>query len=255
METMTYINAREDLRGLIGRDGVAAFEAAGIYASKKRMTEIAREHRQGCSIKRAAEAMQAYVPVMRLWERELSDRRYAKALARPDAPDGVGARGVLRTPEQRREEIRAAQQHDIVRELRVAERANVCVVWVESIQDCGVTVERHLDWNGYARSCKYPMASYAVTCRAVRYPVCRMALPRKVDGMLLLVFATVDVPANGCDALYRARLLRKTRGVAWDVVDGYVAVLGRSVVYSDTPEKAVRKLRRIATAAWRRAVV
>ena len=252
----SYIASRDALHALIGREGVAELEAVAPHSegdSLKRIRAVARSHRlAGVTIAAAYEAAVEHRSVFARWIEVRRELRRSKLIARPEVRRARWK--ALETPDERRAECarrREAPLRDAI--ARVASRVEVTIEWVADASECGVEVEKRLDWDGYSKRCKYPMETFVVTCRAVKYPSKHVPGGSRVlaDGLLLL-------SADPVESEFRAWAVvaaRKSRGVAWSQISGYLVQThgGAKTVFANALDRAEAKLRRcIASTAKQR---
>jgi len=128
------------------------------------------------------------------------------------------------------------------------EHGSVRVHFASDPADCGVAVDSEKDWDGYSKSCRYPMIMWDVQVTAMM--IRRSDLPggsRVLQGMCTLAAEEVEQHEYPGAKIWRATWTRKNRGVAWTVCRGYIVEVDGEFAHSTQIAGGIATLRRRRT--------
>jgi hypothetical protein len=170
---------------------------------------------------------------------------------RPILPEGTPAERIARRIEQNiKSMFRAAY--------RVAAHGSISIKLTDDPAAVGVEQTEEIDWNGYARSCQYPMRRQqtAITVPKDWHLRVRRRGLALAGGMLTLDAAPLEGAPEGVE-VFAAKWVEQGRGTSVKVVDGYIARTveteyhNETEYHGETPEAALAGLKRkLKKAQW-----
>ena len=231
----------------------------------------AGQRRAGVSVKDAQAASMSLAEAVCRWTEEKGIHRSVREIRRWSSSqkvrhDGYGYTNVhdvriFKTTSKLAEQLDAERKMGVSDHIDHGANGSVNVQWVSTPDECGISVNEEQDWDGYSRSCKYPMTFRTVTVRAV---IENRGNFLGGDRRIRNDSPDLDCVALSCKPItppeldvdiqaYDAVTATKKRGISYEVRRAIILASdyrGRHVVAGENMDDAVARLRKAAAKGW-----